>query len=85
MTLKVLECPNNSKLLEILEQATGHVYSRANIFLDTGNHEALKTLVANDIEICAKLHKKFNPALSMICLKLQDKSLTKAYLKKNLD
>ena len=24
--IKVLECPTNSKLLEILEQATGHIY-----------------------------------------------------------
>jgi len=85
VTLKVLECPNNSKLLEILEQATGHVYSLANIFLEAGNLEALKTLVGNDIAICAKLHKKFNPALSMICLKLQVKSMTKTYLKTNLE
>jgi len=85
VTLKVLECPNNSKLLEILEQATGHVYAQANFFIDRGNIDGLKVLVANDIAICAKLHKKFNPALSMICLKLQDKALTKAYLKTSLD
>ena len=67
--LQVLECPNNSKLLEVLEQTTGHVYQLSRLFV-ANSVENLLTLLSNDIDICGRLNKKFNPAISMILLKL---------------
>lgn len=67
--LHVLECPNNSKLLEVLLQTTGHVYSLSKLFV-AKSIENLLTLLSNDIDICGRLNKKFNPAINMILLKL---------------
>lgn len=64
-----MECPTNSKLLEVLEQITGHVYQHSTLFLQT-QVDLVLTLVKNDVKICSKLHKKFNPSLTMILLKL---------------
>ena len=69
LILRVLECPSNSKLVEILEQIAGHVYQLSGLFVDK-HCEKLIDVVYNDISICSKLNKKFNPALTMIIVKL---------------
>ncbi len=92
--IKVLESPSNSKLIEILEQATGHIYQMSSLFVPTHNALLLE-VIENDVAICSKLHKKFNPALTLILVTLLNfkgdsdfnervHTLTELHLSKNL-
>jgi hypothetical protein len=53
-----------------LEYTTGHIYQLSSLFLYASSHETFFALLSNDIAICSKLHKKFNPALTLALLKL---------------
>ncbi|TNV78133.1 hypothetical protein FGO68_gene6793 [Halteria grandinella] len=70
LVINVLEFPNNSKLLEVLEQTVGHVYQMSDLFM--GESQLMLNVVQNDILICGRLHKKFNPAISMVLIKMMN-------------
>ena len=54
VVLSILQCPNNSKLLEILEQTTGHIYQMSALFISAYSEQLLE-IVENDVQICSKL------------------------------
>lgn len=59
-------------MLEVLEQTVGHVYQMSGLFM--GESQLMLNVVQNDIMISGRLHKKFNPAISMVLIKMMNES-----------
>ncbi|CDW89226.1 nucleolar protein 14-like isoform x1 [Stylonychia lemnae] len=66
---EVLQCPENSKLLDALEQTVANIYCISEYFMPQ-NIESLFLIAENDIKITSQLQKKFNPGVIQIMLKL---------------
>eukprot|EP00347_Sterkiella_histriomuscorum_P011158 403373534 len=67
--IEILECPENSKLLEVIEQTCSHLYMISEKIMK-GNVQEIVSIATNDIQICQSLKKKFNPAITNIVLRL---------------
>jgi len=61
--IKVLQIPDNCKLMEVLESISSHLYSLSNKAFEKDIGKILE-IVENDLHIMSNLKKQFNPSIT---------------------